>query len=189
MRLRIRMARHSEEGSGAAKAGRDSGDFPPGIILRATEIRANRRGDDAQGLLGSLARLHPESCEAQAVMAAVLFQNGRQAEAWRLASSIAAGAGPAGAHPGWARCAVMAAAGVNDAPRAAAILSRVASSDGELRVWGAVNAVLSSRAGLRQRVFPWGNVAEAPAMIDVIARLDAALIRARADAAKVLQGL
>jgi hypothetical protein len=122
-------------------------------------------------------------------MAAVLFQNGRQAEAWRLASSIAAGAGPAGAHPGWARCAVMAAAAVNDAPRAAAILNRVASSDRELRVWGAVNAVLSGQAGLRQRVFPWGNVAEAPAMIDVIARLDAALIRARADAAKVLQGL
>jgi hypothetical protein len=170
-------------------AGRDAGDFPPGIILRAANVRADHRGDDAQGLLASLARLHPESCEAQAMMAAVLYQNGRQADASRLASEIVAGAGTAGAHRGWARCAVMAAAGVNDAPRAAAILTRVASSDRELRLWGAVNAVLSGQAGLRQRVFPWGNVAEAPAMTDAMTRLNAALIRARAGAAKVLEGL
>jgi TolB-like protein len=189
MRLRIRQARTSAGGSGAAQAGRDAGDFPPGIILRAADVRAVHRGDDALGLLASLARLHPESCDAQAMMAAVLFQNGRPADASRLASGIVANAGTAGAHPGWARCAVMAAAGVNDAPRAAAILTRVASSDRELRVWGAVNAVLSGQAGLRQRVFPWGNVADAPAMTDAISRLEAALIRARADAAKVLQGL
>jgi hypothetical protein len=83
----------------------------------------------------------------------------------------------------------MAAAGVFDPPQAAAILTRVASSDSALRVWGEVNAVLSGQAGLRQRVFPWGNVADAPAVTEAMARLDAALIRARADAAKVLQGL
>jgi hypothetical protein len=189
MRLRIRLARPSAGDSGATQAGRDAGDFPPGIILRAANVRADHRGADARGLLASLARLHPESCDAQAMMAAVLFQNGRQADASRLASEIMARADTAGAHPGWARCAVMAAAGVNDAPRAAAILTRVASSDRELRVWGAVNAVMSGQAGLRQRVFPWGNVAEAPAMTDAITRLNAALIRARADAAKVLEGL
>jgi TolB-like protein len=189
MRLRIRLARPSAGGSGATQAGRDAGDFPPGIILRAANVRAVHRGADARDLLASLARLHPESCEAQAMMAAVLFQNGRQTDASRLASQIMAGADTAGAHPGWARCAVMAAAGVNDAPRAASILTRVASSDRELRVWSAVNAVLSGQAGLRQHVFPWGNVTEAPAMTDAIARLNAALIRARADAAKVLQGL
>jgi len=189
MRLRIRLARPVAGGGGAAPSGRDAGDFPPGIILRAADVRADHRGADAQGLLASLARLHPESCEAQAMMAAVLFQNGRQADASRLASEIVAGADTAGAHPGWARCAVMAAASVNDAPRAAAVLTRVASSDRGLRVWGAVNAVLSGQAGLRQRVFPWGNVAEARAMTDAMARLEAALLRARADAAKVLQGL
>jgi TolB-like protein len=189
MRLRVRMARPAATGSGAAPAGRDAGDFPPGIILRAADVRGDRRGDDAQSLLASLARLHPGSCEAQAMMAAVSFQNGRQSDASRLASDTLAGAGTAGAHPGWARCAVMAAAGVNDARRAAAILARVAASDRELRLWGTVNAVLSGRAGFRQRVFPWGNVAEAPAMIDALARLDAALVRARGDAAKVLDGL
>jgi hypothetical protein len=49
--------------------------------------------------------------------------------------------------------------------------------------------VLSGHAGLRQRVFPWGKVAGAPAVTEAMKRLEAALIRARADAAKLLEGL
>ena len=189
MRLRVRLARPSASGGDTRPAGRDAGDFPPGIILRAAELGVGRRAVDALGLLASLTRLHPGSCEAQAMRAAVLFEDGRRADAERLAAGIVAGASPSSDKHGWARCAVMAAAAINDAPRAAALLTRVAASDTELREWGAVSAVLSGHAGLRQRVFPWGKVAGAPAVTEAMKRLEAALIRARADAAKLLEGL
>ena len=82
----------------------------------------------------------------------------------------------------------MAAAAVNDAPRAATWIARAASSDDGVRWWGAVNGALSGQAGLRQRIFPWGAVAGSPEVTLALSRLDAALGRVRADAAKMLDG-
>jgi hypothetical protein len=78
---------------------------------------------------------------------------------------------------------------VNDPARAAAALRRIASSAAELRAWGVVNAVVDGQLALRQSVFPWGNVAASPAVIEALGLIDAANARARADAAKILQGL
>ena len=83
----------------------------------------------------------------------------------------------------------MAAAAVNDPERAAAALRRIASSAAELRAWGMVNPVVDGQGALRQSVFPWGNVAASPAVVDALTRIDAAVATARADAAKTLQGL
>ena len=121
--------------------------------------------------------------------AAVLARAARPAEALRLADDIAARAASAPDGSGWSRCAVMAAAAVNDPRRAAAALTRVASSERELRAWGAVNGLLDGTAALRQGVFPWSNVAGAPAGVDAMRRLDAALVLARTDAAKILAGM
>jgi hypothetical protein len=83
----------------------------------------------------------------------------------------------------------MAAAAGSDPAGAAASLRRVAASDAELRAWGAVNPLVDGLIALRQSVFPWSRVAASPAVIDALARIDAALARQRAEAAKILQGL
>lgn len=121
--------------------------------------------------------------------AATLFRGARQAEALQIAGSIASKAAAAPDGSGWTRCAVMAAAAVNDSWRAAAALTRIASSERELRAWGAVNGLLDGMAAMRQDLFPWGNVAKAPAVVDAMKRLDTALLRSRGDAATLLGGM
>jgi hypothetical protein len=68
-------------------------------------------------------------------------------------------------------------------------IRRIASSDKELRAWGAVNPVVDGQTALKQSVFPWSNVAASPAVIKALARIDAARARLRAEAATILQGM
>ena len=89
----------------------------------------------------------------------------------------------------WARCAAMAAAAVNDAPRAATWIARAASSDDGVRWWGAANGVLSGLAGhppARLPVEQRGGQSREMAL--AMTRMDAALGSVRADAAKLLEG-
>ncbi|HOG27793.1 MAG TPA: protein kinase [Vicinamibacterales bacterium] len=167
---------------------RDAGDFPPGTILRAAELAGAGRTGDALTLLGSLTRLHPGSCEARAMTAAVLLRAGRMGDAQRLASAVWSRAAAAPDGSGWSRCAYMAAAALNEPARAAAWLARAASSERELRGWGAVSGVLDGLAATRDGVFPWSNVSAAPAVAESAASLRAAMDRTRAETARVLQG-
>jgi hypothetical protein len=83
----------------------------------------------------------------------------------------------------------MAAAALRDPTRTALALGRIAASDAELRAWGAVNPLVDGQIALRQSVFPWSNVAAAPAVVAALARIDAAQARARAEAARILPGI
>ncbi len=87
------------------------------------------------------------------------------------------------------RCAATSAAGLRDADGAAAWLTRVAADEHALRMWGATNAVLAPLPSIRQQIFPWGAVARQPVFVRAVASLDAALIRARAEATRILDGL
>jgi len=123
------------------------------------------------------------------VLAAALVRGSRPAEGVRAAAEVAVKAAGAPNGSGWAGCAAMAAAAVGDPGRAAAALSKIASSDAELRAWGAVNAVLDGQAALRQAVYPWSAVAGSPAVAEAMKRIDATRARVRAEAAKILEGL
>jgi hypothetical protein len=189
LRDRVGLARTGVPEGAAGRGAQEVGDFPPGIILRAAVLAASGRANDAAALAATLVRRHPGSCEARAMLAAVLVRSSRVSEGERAAAEIAAAAARAPDGSGWAGCAAMAAAAVNDPGRAAAALRRIASSDAELRAWGVVNPVLDGYLALRQSAFPWSNVAASPAVADALALVDAAAARARADAAKVLQGM
>jgi hypothetical protein len=56
-------------------------------------------------------------------------------------------------------------------------------------MWGATSAVLSPLPAIRQQLFPWSNVATNTRFSSAVARLESALVRVRADAAKVFEGL
>ena len=189
VRDRVGLARKPLPEAAAGSRSREVGDFPPGIILRAAVLGVSGRVGDAAALAGTLVRRHPGSCEARAMLAAVLVRSSRPSEGMRAAAEIAASAAAAPDGSGWAGCAAMAAAAVNDPARAAAALRRIAASDTEMRAWGIVNPVVDGQIALRQSVFPWSNVAASPAVIDAVARIDAAIAAARADVAKILHGL
>jgi len=187
-RDRIALARPGAAEPSAGAEPREAGDFPPGIIVRAAALGVAGRAADAAALAATLVRRHPGSCEARAMLAAVLVEGERAAEGARAAADIAARAAGAPDGSGWAGCAAMAAAAVNDPVRAAAALRRIASSDAERRAWSLVNPLSEGYAALKQSVFPWSNVASAPAVIDALAQIEAAHSAMRADVAKILQG-
>jgi len=191
VRLRVRLARQSGTPGApppVATGSRDVGDFPPATILRAAELAVSGHPSDALTMLGSLTRLHPGSCEAKAMTAAVLTRAGRHVEAQRIAAGIWSRAAAAPDGSGWAQCGYVAAAAVNDPGRAAAWLGRVASSPPELRAWGEVSGLLDGLDAARDGVFPWSNVARAPAVAEAAAALGAALSRTASDAARVFDG-
>jgi TolB-like protein len=189
IRDRVGLARTPMPEAAAGRDSRDAGDFPPGIVVRTAVLAVSGRLNDAAALAGTLVRRHPHSCEARAMLAAVLARSSRQADGARAAAAIAAQAADAPDGSGWAGCAAMAAAAVSDPARAAAALGRIASSDAELRAWSAVNPVVDGQSALRQSVFPWSNVAASPAVAGALERIDAAIARSRADATKILQGM
>jgi hypothetical protein len=189
IRERVGLARKPAAPRAGGQEVRSAGDFPPGIILRAAVLGTADRANDAAALLGSLSRLYPGSCEARAMMAAVYFRGGRQAEGLRIARALTVKAESAPDGSGWSRCAAMAAAAVNDPARVATALSRMASSERELRAWSMVNAVLDAEACLRQAVFPWSNVSDSTAVAEAMKRVEAARARYRAEAAKILAGM
>ena len=188
IRDRVSLARRPLPGA-AAGTDREAGDFPPGIILRAAVLGVSGRVTDAAALAGTLVRRHPGSCEARAMLAAVLVKGKRPIDGMRAVAEIAARAAAAPAGSGWEGCAAMAAAAASDPARTAAALRRIASSDAELRAWGVVNPVVDGQIALRQSVFPWSNVAASPAVVEALTRVDAAIAGARRDAAKILLGL
>jgi TolB-like protein len=187
IRDRVALARAGGPEASAGTAAREAGDFPPGIIVRAAVLGVSGRAADAAALSATLVRRHPDLCEARAMMAAVLVKGERAAEGVRAAADIAARAAGAPDGSGWAGCAAMAAAAVSDPVRAAAALRRIAASDAERRAWGLVNPLSEGYTALKQSVFPWSNVAAAPAVAEALAQIEAAQSAARDDLAKILQ--
>jgi hypothetical protein len=122
------------------------------------------------------------------MMAAVRFAAGAREEAARIAGDLLATAELSNNQMVWARCAAMAAAAVNDAPRAATWVARAASSDDGVRWWGAANGVLGGLAGIRQGVLPWRGVANTPEMALAMKSMNASLAIVRAEAARLLEG-
>ena len=189
IRDRVSLTRKPLPEAAAASNSREAGDFPPGIILRAAVLGLSGRVNDAATLAGTLVRRHPGSCEARAMLAAVLVRGSRPSDGMQAAAEIAARAAGAPDGSGWAGCAAMAAAAVNDPVKAAAALRRIAASDAELRAWGVVNPVVDGQIALRQSVFPWSNVSASPAVVEALTRIDAAMAAARAEAVKILAGM
>jgi TolB-like protein len=187
-RDRVALARAGMPQAAAGPEPHEAGDFPPGIIVRAALLATEGRAADAVALATTLVRRHPDSCDARAMLAAALVRSGRASDGLRAAADVAARAAEAPEGSGWAGCAAMAAAALGDAPHAAAVLRRIAASEAELRAWGMVNPLSDGLLALRQSVFPWGNVAEAPAVQDALAQIESANAGTRAEAAKILGG-
>lgn len=188
LRLRVLLARPGPDRAAAATA-RSGSDFVPGAVVKAMLLANDGRRADAIAILGIVVRTNPGSCHPRALLVGLTLQDGRRGEAQRLADEIQQSALSAQDQVPWARCAATAAASIGDASRAAFWIARAAADERALRLWNATNAVLSPQTGIRQATYPWSNVLSNAAVAYAVASVESALVRARADAAKVLEGL
>jgi len=188
LRQRILLVRPGAERS-VGTSTRSVSDFAPGALVRATSLAADGRHAEAAGVLAIVTRIDPAFCEARALLAGIRQQEGSRAEAARLSSEILRAASTAPDQAPWARCAALAAAGVGDERQTAFWINRAATDERALRLWLATGAVLSPMSGIRQKIFPWNNVLNATQVGHAVASLESALVRVRADAAKILAGL
>jgi TolB-like protein len=188
LRQRILLVRPGVQHSVVASP-RSVSDFAPGSLVRAMLLASDGRHAEAADVLAIVARIDPGFCEARALLAGIRQQEGNRGEAARLSSEIQRAASTAPDQAPWARCAAMAAAGVGDAGQTAFWLNRAATDERGVRLWLATGAVLSPMSGIRQKTFPWNNVLSATQVGSAVANLESALVRVRADAAKILDGL
>lgn len=117
--------------------------------------RGGRRADAERALRTALQKF-PDYCEGRAALAGLLADAGRRGEARQLAASIPANSS--------LRCAATSAAALGDAAAAAAVLRRIASDEMELRKWLLLQFGLSGELALTERLYPWGKIADAPAV-------------------------
>jgi hypothetical protein len=188
LRLRVLLARPGDD-SGAWQQARTATDFTPAAVARTLLLADEGHRADAIAALGIVMRMNPDFCQARALLAGLLLKDGSRAEAMRIAADIQAAAASSADQAPWVRCAATAAAAVGDTARTAFWIRSAATDDRALRSWTAADIVLSAPAGIRQRIYPWSNVLDNAPVGYAVASMESALVRARADAARILEGL
>ena len=143
-------ARRRDAGTGGRPRLRDAGDFPPGIICARPCSPCRAASTTRQLWPARLSGATRTRARRARCWRRCSPRSSRPADGKRAAAEIAARAADAPDGCGWAGCAAMAAAAVSDPARAAAALGRIASSDAELRAWGAVNPLVDGQIALRQ---------------------------------------
>ena len=116
----------------------------------------------------------PDDCEGRAAYAGVLADAGRAPEAQEIAAPLLARAEGENVRGSALRCAVLAAAGLGDAARTAAILERIESREEWLRAWSFARLGQSGRLLLMGHTYPLTKVVGEPALAPVRARFDTA---------------
>ena len=130
-----------------------------------------------------------QSCAARAILAGLRRETGDLAGARGLAGALLAQARDENADPASMRCAVYAAAAMNDPRGAAALLQRIAGREEWLRYWALQVLVDRGSLVLRGRTYPWTRIIDAPPMIAARHAIDEAYAREREVARAALAGL
>ena len=87
------------------------------------------------------------------------------------------------------RCAVIAAAALNDATTAGTLLQRIASREDWLRHWARQVGAVRGALMLRGRMYPFNRIIDAPPIVAARQQIDAAYAHEREIARTVLAGL
>jgi TolB-like protein len=138
------------------------------LALARLYEKTGRRNDAERAIRTGLKRF-PGYCEGQAVLAAMRHDAGRTAEARRIMASLGKNAS--------ARCAATAAAALDDARGAAAVLRSVARDESRLREWVLLQFGLSGDLALRRRSYPWEKVADDAEVLAAESELAAQIAR------------
>jgi TolB-like protein len=129
------------------------------------------------------------SCAGRAVVAALRYSEGRRDAAREVATRMASEAGAPGAPAGLARCAALAAAGVQDASAAADWLRQIAAREEALRLWLLPIEGETGQSAATLGWFPWKAAIGGPAVRAALDAIDEARAGLRAQAAGELAGM
>ena len=130
-----------------------------------------------------------EPCGVRATRAGLRRGIGDAAAGRQMVSATLTQAREEAPEPDTVRCAVHAAAALNDPAAAGALLERIAGREDWLRYWALQILVDRGSLMLRGRAYPWTRVVQQPAVVAAKERLDAAYARERDVASAALSGL
>ena len=135
---------------------------PPIVtVARASALQAVGRTTDALVVTERTVEQFPDFCEGRSQLAALRFTSGNRVAAIQLADAIFERAGRPDRASDDVRCAVVAAAAIQDPDRVGLWLGQVAADEGTLRAWIRQRHGISTMTGLRRGWFPWGAIAGA----------------------------
>jgi TolB-like protein len=133
-------------------------------------------------------RRFPDSCVTRSALAG-LSRDRKKAGAARVAEPLLSAAASEAASPAAVRCAVTMAAAMNDAPRMAALLDRIAAGEDLLRFWARPIDGITGGMLMRGRQYPFDGMVTRPAVAAASRRLDEAHRRLGEVAREALKGL
>jgi len=165
----------------------------PAPIRTALRMRALATAGRYQEALSTWAELRnggaDEPCGVRATRAGLRRDMGDAAAGRQMVSATLTQAREEAPEADTVRCAVHAAAALNDPAAAGALLERIAGREDWLRYWALQILVERGSLMLRGRVYPWTRVVQQPAVVAAKERLDAAYARERDVASAALSGL
>jgi TolB-like protein len=152
-------------------------------------LRMAGRADDALAEGTALVSRAPQDCQAMTLLAGLRFERHEAGPAHRLADGALKAANAATASPSELRCALYAAAALQNGPAVATLLDRIAAAEPELRAFARIVQGQSGTMWIDPRSYPWVLIARDPTVEEARGRLDAAYTREREAAAAELKGL
>ena len=115
------------------------------------------RIDEARKGAVGLTERYPGFCEGQAVLAALEWDSDGKAKGRSLTDAIFARADKPDAPPPLLPCAALASAAIDDGPRAAGYVAKLAANDQALRAWTRPD-VFTVAFTFRRELYPWNKV-------------------------------
>jgi TolB-like protein/Tfp pilus assembly protein PilF len=189
MRARIELAQRNYAAAFEMMTGDAASETAPMVWLvgRITPAAMMSRFDEARKDAVRLTERYPGFCEGQALLAALEWDgDARDREHARAATeAIFARAEAPGASPRLLPCAAAAAAALDDGPRTAGYLAKLAASEQALRFWTRPDVFTTSFA-FRRQLYPWNKVEASGPFRQARAALVQSLARQREETARRL---
>jgi TolB-like protein len=152
-------------------------------------LRLSGRVDEAIMEAAQMTARFPQDCEARVLLAALRLERRKVPGAHKSSDAAITAGNREDAPSPVVRCALHAAAALQDGAQAAALMDRVAEREPILRAFAAPVMGQSGTMWIDARMYPWSLIARQPVVAEARARLDAAYARERDVARAALAGL
>jgi TolB-like protein/tetratricopeptide (TPR) repeat protein len=159
MRARVAIARRNYTAAAEMLANDPATEAAPMVWLvgRIMPVAMMSQFDEARKGAVALTERYPGLCEGQAVLAALEWDSDNKAKGRSLTDAIFARADAQDAQPRILQCAAVASAAIDDGPRTAGYVVKLAGNDQALRVWTRADVFTMSFA-FRRELYPWNKV-------------------------------
>jgi serine/threonine-protein kinase len=159
LRARIDLARRDYTAATEMLANDSATETAPTVWLvgRILPVAMMSQIDEARKSAVRLTERYPGFCEGQAALAALEWDSDSKAKGRSRTDTIFARADAPDAPPPLLPCAALASAAIDDGPRAAGYVAKLAANDEALRVWTRPDVFTMSFA-FRRELYPWNKV-------------------------------